>query len=190
MKKGRLLIIVGGVLLVIGVLLFTMKKEEKTTYYYVEEKLNKEDAISLIKEKVSSIVDFYENKEKVLNTSIENEDDIYLLANNYDEFVKSLYTENGIIELENIKFNSNNFVKKDENKIYLLRNIPQNNSYLDSSVSVDIKSITLNEIEAIVDFSSDALDSNDVLTYYIYEKKIKLIKNNDTWLVDTFIYTN
>lgn len=190
MKKGKLLIIVGGILLVAGVILFTLKKEKPVTYSYIEEKLSVDDAISLIKEKVNSIVDIYENKEKVFNTTLENEEDIYLLVSNYDMILKDIYTENGINELETIKFGSNSFVKKENDKVYLLKTIPENNSYLNSTVSVEIKSNNLTDIEGIVSFSSNSIDSADVLTYYVYAKKIKLIKVDDKWYVDTFIYTN
>lgn len=190
MKKGKLLIIVGGILLVLGVVLFTLKKEKPITYEVVEEKLSKEDAISLIKEKVNTIVDIYENKEKVFNTTSNSLEDTYLLVNNYDTVLKGIYTEKGISELETIKFGQDSFVKKEEDKVYLLKSIPQNNSYLNSTVSVEIKSNTLKEIEAVVSFSSDSTDANDILTYYVYEKNIKLIKNDDKWYVDTFVYTN
>lgn len=190
MKKGKLLIIVGGVLLVIGTLLFVTKKEKKIIYNYVEEKLSKEDAIILIKGKVNILVDLYENVEKTFNTTLENESDNYLLVNNYDEVIKSIYTESGIKELESIKFLDNIFVKKEDEKIYLLKTIPKDNSFLNSLVSVDIKSNTLKRIEAVVSFSSDALDSDGILNYYVYEKNIVLVKDDNKWLVDSFIYNN
>ena len=112
------------------------------------------------------------------------------MVNNYDAVLKEIYTEKGISELETIKFGQDSFVKKEEDKVYLLKSIPQNNSYLNSTVSVEIKSNTLKEIEAVVSFSSDSTDANDILTYYVYEKNIKLIKNDDKWYVDTFVYTN
>lgn len=190
MKRDKLLIIIGGIFLVVGVVLFSLKKEKNVTYVYEETKMNKEDAISLIIEKVSSVIDLYEKKESVFNTVDESEENKYLLVNNYEDVIKNVYTEKGINEFESIKFGNDLFVKKEEDKIYLLKKIPESNSFLNSTISVEIKSIALKSIDAVVSLSSNSLDDTGTLTYYVYEKNIKLIKLGDKWLINTFIYNN
>ena len=215
MKKHILLIIIGAFLLVIGVVLFSMKKNDQVIYYY-ETTLSRDEAISLITDKVRNIIDIYENKEEVFSindveknvdnketesgnseeTATKTEDnktqDEYVLVKNYKEIVDNMYAKKGISELENIKFKGKNFVKKNEetNDVFLLRSIPSDNSYIDCAISVDNVDIKEDSIEANVVLSTSKVDKDNHLTYYVYEKKIKLTKQDDSWLVESFIYNN
>ena len=211
MKKHTLLIVIGAFLLIIGIVFFSMKKNDQVVYYYYETTLSRDEAVSLIADKVRNIINLYENEEKVFNISTQtktdnletndgessqnNENksqDEYVLVNNYKEVVDSIYTENGIAELETINFKGNKFVKKNEdnNEVLLLKNIPTDNLYSDCGISVNTVIIKEDSIEANVVLSTNKVDKDNYLTYYVYEKKIKLIKKDDKWLVETFIYSN
>ena len=208
MKKHIILIILGGALLMIGIIL-SFNRKSNVIYYFDEVELSQEEANSLILEKTRSIVDIYENKEKTFKIvedkkeeaeqeTLEGEEtpkeetlNEYIKAIDYNEVVKKLFTEKGIKELEETRFNEKNFVdKKEDGSIYLLNTIPSDNSYLNCSITIKDIIVNLDEIKATVTFSKDLIDKDDNLTYYVYEKKIELIKKDDVWLVDTFIYTN
>ena len=207
MKKHIVLIILGGALLMIGIIL-SFNKKNNIIYYFDEVELSQEEASELILEKVRNIIDVYENKEttfKLVEEKKEEPQEVpegeeipqddtpseYVKVSNYDDVLKKLFTEKGITEIEELKFNEKLFVdKKEDGSIYLLRTIPTENSYLNCSISIKDIVITLDEIKAIVTFSRNTIDQNDNLTYYVYEKNIDLIKKDDNWLVNTFVYTN
>ncbi len=205
MKKYTLLIIAGGVFLITGLILSFGKKNDKIIYYY-EENISQEEATSIIIEKVKNIIDIYEHKNdtfKVINnTSIEDDveadeqiektqekEELYIQVSNYDEVIDDLYTKDGKLELESTVFNDNLFVKKNDKDVFLLNDIPKKNKYSNSSISISDVVVNKNEVRAKVAFTNDELDKDDVLTYYIYEIKIELIKENDKWLVNSFNYS-
>ena len=201
MKKYTLLIALGGFLLIAGIIL-SMNKKGGTTYYY-EKELTTDEATALILEKVKNVVDVYENPKTIFNVvnnkSKEPNDEEempqedtneYLNISNYDEVIDNLYTEKGKKELESIKFKEKLFVDKKDDSVSILSSIPKSNSYLSSSITISDVKVNSEEIKATVTFSRDELKSDDVLTYYVYEKNMVLIKNEDKWLIDTFIYTN
>lgn len=210
MKKHIVLIILGGALLMIGIILSFNKKNE-IIYYYDEVELSQEEASSLILEKTRNIVDIYENKDNTFKLVEEKKEEPqepqdtpegeevpkddtpseYVKASDYEEVVNKLFTEKGIKELEGIKFGDKSFVNKQEDgSIYLLRTIPSDNSYLNCSISIKDILVNLDEIKATVTFSKNTIDKKDNLTYFVYEKSIDLIKKDDNWLVNSFVYTN
>ena len=210
MKKHVLLIILGGILLISGLVLSLNKK--KTVIYYTEEVLSKEQASNLVIEKTKSIIDIYENQEdtfkvvkKIKTPEIPKEDvpegeeieipteqvnDLYIEVKNYDEIIDEIYSKAGKEELEKIAFSNNLFVKKDNDTIYVLKEIPSNNKYSTSSITVSDVAVTLDTVKAKVSFTRDEVDSADTLTYYVYEKDIVLVKDNNKWLVESFNYLN
>ena len=192
MKKHTLLIIIGGVFLLTGMILYNGR--EQTVYYYVDSKLTKDEARALILDRTKTIVDLYEKVDESFsvekaNSQEETEDNKYLKALNYDQVVDSIYTENGKEELESIKFDKTSFVEKKDDGVYILSSIPDNNSYVDCAVSIDDIIVKEDTITASVSFTSDSIDKENI-TYYIYKKDIKLVKEDDNWLIDTFIYSN
>lgn len=205
MKKHNLLVLAGGLLLIMGILLTFNKKGQTIEYIYEEVALTKEEAEALIIDKVKSIIDLYEKPTEVFSVeapdnseTIENSEDnkeekanqFYTKVNNYDEIVDELYTEEGKKELETIKFGEDLFVRKNEEEIAVLSKIPSNNSYINKSMTVSDIIVKLHDINATVSFVSDSLGEDGTLNYYVYEKKITLMKKEDKWLVNTFKYTN
>lgn len=186
-KKHTLFIIIGGLFLISGMILY--KGKGSSPIYYVDNKMTKEEAKSLIIEKTKNIMDIYENIDNTFSVSKNNsEEHEYIEVSNYDEVVDSIYTEKGKEELETIKFDNKQFVDKKEDGVYLLK-IPSKNSYLKSTITLDNISIKDDIVKANVSFTSDVVNS-DAITYYIYEKDITLIKKDDKWFVETFMYPN
>lgn len=217
MKKHTLLIIVGGISLILGIVLFNNKKQEPI--YYYENNISVEEATSLVYEKAKSIIDVYENPTstfKIKKTEESEEPLEYLEVSNYDEVIDNLYTEKGKEELEGIKFNNRLFIKKQEKAtekatpveetaeqeteekedvlieydVFVLASIPESNSFINRTISITDVSVNGDTVKAKVVFSSDELDKDDVLTYYVYEKNIELIRKDNKWLVNSFIYSN
>jgi len=189
MKKYTLLIIIGGLFLMIGVALSLTNKND-VIYYVDEENMTKEEISSLIIEKSKAIIDIFENQKESFEIDNEQEENEYLEVSNYDLVIDALYTENGKKELEKTKFNNKLFINKNEDKVYILKSIPNNNLY--SNCSILISNIDYNKdvIKATVSFTKSDIDSDNELTYHVYEKNIELIKKEDKWLVNNFIYTN
>lgn len=190
MKKYTLLIIIGGLFLMIGII-FSFGKKKESAPYQENTNLTQEEAYSIILEKTRAIVDMYENpRDKfMLDREIDEESD-YLNVLNYDAIVYNMYTEKGIKELEKIKFENKSFVKKENDEVYILKMIPDDNKYSNCAISISNISVNVDEIKATVTFSRNEIDQNDVLTYHVYEKNIELIKKDNKWLINTFIYSN
>ena len=190
MKKYTLLIIIGSLFLLVGVVLFINNKKG-TISYYNESSMSEEEVSSLIIEKIKSVIDIFESpKEKFMLDKEIDENSDYLMILNYDAIVYNLYTEKGIEELEKIKFDNKSFVKKDGEDVYVLKSIPDNNRYRDFSITINNINYNKDTITAVVAFTKNSLDSNNVVTYYVYEKNIELVKMDNKWLINTFIYSN
>ena len=192
LKKHTLLIIIGGLLLVIGVILYNGKKTE--TYYYVESKMTQDEAKAIIIDKTKTIMDLYEKPNDTFSldkkgSTTEEESDNYVKVLNYDEVIESLYTGNGIAELESTMFNKQSFVNRKDDGVYILSSIPSDNSYLNCSIVVSNILIKDETIKATVSFTRDNVDKDNI-NYYVYEKDIVLVKKDDSWLIDTFKYSN
>ena len=194
MKKHTLLIIIGGVFLLAGIVLYNGRGSQ--TIYYINSKLSVDEAKALIIDRTKSIMDLYEKVDdtftvdkKAVSSDEADDKNQYVKVTNYDTVVDSIYSEKGKIELEEIMFNKKAFVEKKEDGIYLLSQIPSDNSYLNSAIVVDNISIKEDEVSASVMFTSDNVDLENI-NYFVYQKDIKLTKIDDKWLVDTFIYPN
>ena len=191
MKKHTLLIIIGGVFLLAGIVLYNGRGSQ--TIYYINSKLSKEEATALILDRTKSIVDMYENIDDTFTVdktkNKEDEEDQYVKVKDYEKVVDNIYSEKGKIELEEIMFNKKAFVEKKEDGVYLLSQLPSDNSYLKCSIAINNVIVKEDVITGSVLFTSDSIDKDNI-DYYVYQKDIKLTKIDDKWLVDTFIYPN
>ena len=190
MKKHTLLIIIGGLFLIIGIIYSFGKKKENITYQE-NTNLTQEEASSLVLEKTREIIDLYENPKETFMLDREiNEESDYLNVLNYDTIVYNMYTEKGIKEIEKTMFDNKSFVKKEEDEVFILKALPDNNKYSNCSISISDIFVNTNNIKAVVSFTRNEIDQNNALTYYVYEKNIELIKKDNKWLINTFIYSN
>ena len=190
MKKKNILVVVGLVLITLGVVVYNTQKRNRDIEYIEESlTLSKSEATKLVEDTINNVINVYENIDKVFEIDGSYESEKEIKVTNYDEIVKTIFTENGIKELENISFGKNKFVTKKDNDILLLKEIPSDNQYTGSSISLDGLNIGENEITCNVTLTTYKL-VKDKLTYYVFEKNIKLVKNEENWLVDTFKYSN
>lgn len=191
MKKYTMLIIAGGLFLIVGIIL-SFNRKDNNTYYFEKGNLTQEEAQALILEKTRSIIAIYENPKDVFMLDKDyNDNGDYLMVLNYENIIYNMYTENGKEEIEKVKFDGKSFIKKEEDDFFVLKEISDNNKYSDCSISISDIVVNSNSVRAKVSFTKNEIDKNDTLTYYVYEKNIELIKNEeDKWLINTFIYSN
>lgn len=206
-SKNTLLIVVGFIFLISGCILTTMQGKNKEQPIYIDPNavLTNEEANSLINDLVGKVINLYEKKEgftiveeqpKEENKEEQNkeqkekqEENPYIEVSNYDEVIKALYTEDGIKELESTKFNKKDFVKKEEDKVYILKDIPEDNQFINSKIEVSKIDVKKESIIAVVQFTKYGLIDDDV-TYYVITKNIKLVKQDNKWLISSFAYAN
>lgn len=186
MKKGILVFIIGILLLGSGIFLYVNKKEP--VKYFEEVNLSREKAVSVMKSLILDCISVYEDTSTFFNTE-DVENSSYIKVLNYEN-IKNIFTENGITQLESMKFGDNNFYKKEEDGVYLLKDIPSDNKIINSSISFDKVSIKSKEISSDVTFSNSFLDDNDNVLYKIITKKLIISKVNDNWYIDNFDYSN
>lgn len=191
MKKNKVLIILGVLLIVCGMGLYISTKHNEVTEEIYEDELTANDAEAIIKEKISKIIKVYESPKEVfeIEEKENSEESEYYTILNYDSVIDSLFTPEGKKELENTKFNNKNFIIKNETSISILKSIPQANQYKDGDCYTENIKINDDTITSDVTFYTYYL-VEDRLSYYLNVKNIKLIKNNNDWLIDTFIYNN
>ncbi len=213
-SKNTLLIVVGFIFLISGCILTTMQSGNKEQPIYIDPDavLSNEEASSLINDLVGKVVNLYEKKEgftAVLEPPKEEneeekeeptkekkdkekettEENPYLEVSNYEEVVKALYTEDGIKELESIKFNKKEFIKKEDDKVFILKEIPEDNQFINSKIEISKIEAKKDSITAVVQFTKYGLIDDDV-TYYVITKSIKLVKQDNKWLIFSFRYEN
>ena len=191
MKKNKVLIILGVLLIVCGMGLYISTKHNEVTEEIYEDELTANDAEAIIKEKISKIIKVYESPKEVfeIEEKENSEESEYYTILNYDNVIDSLFTPEGKKELENTKFNNKNFIIKNETSVSILKSIPQANQYKDGDCYTENIKINDDTITSDVTFYTYYL-VEDRLSYYLNVKNIKLIKNNNDWLIDTFIYNN
>lgn len=218
MKKKTLILVVGIVFLLSGGIIFWQMKGRNSNNQIEQPKssvLSTEQAKSLVNDIVKNVIGVYENQSKTFKVSdvvtnieessasgektdekkndkenSENEFSDYYIVSNYNEIVKNIFTDNGIKELESTIFDKKNFVLKQDGNIYILKDIPQDNKYADSNVTLGNFEIKEDSISCDVTFSTYGLQEDDTLSYYIYVKNIKLVKKDNSWFVDSFSYKN
>ncbi len=195
MKKKKMFIILGLILLALGSILFIMKgnkKEEKIINNSTV--LSDKEAESLITDTVRRAINVYENPSSIFQTEQE-ENSSYTKILNYDMVIGSIFSTNGIKELENIKIGNTNFFKKDNDNIYFLNNIKEDNRLSSSNIIINAKDIKEKKISCEVTFTIYSLQSDDSLSYYVIVKNLVLVKEDNkngesVWLVDSFNYNN
>jgi len=190
MKKSYIFIIVGVLLLVGGISLYvgTMEKPPVVQDNLL---LSMDEAKNLISEKVNHLIKVYENTSQVFDVTVIDENDSKVnKINNYSEVIDTIFTENGKKEFENITFGKKKFVSKDDNGVYFLSSIPLDNSYLNSSIVLTEIDIKEDKISGIVTFTDSVVGDDDALNYYVIYKNITLVKVNDAWLIESFLYSN
>ena len=189
-KNSTLLIGAGGVFLLFGLLSFIIFGQNNNKMKNNDGLLTKEEAIALINDKTKTVIDLFENQSEVFDIVESDQEDLYQEVNNYDKIIKNLYSEEGIKQLEESKFGENLFVKKNEdNKVFLLKDIPEDNRYKGTEISTEIMDIKKDSIVSEVTITTYKM-KDDVVTYYVIVKDVELIKKDNEWLIKDFSYPN
>ena len=159
--------------------------------------ISKEEAAGFLSTLVEEVVYVYEKPSEIFKTEKqtvkigENDVEVTVLTD-YDERVKKIFSENGIKQLENMKFGGKTYINKIDGKVYVADVIGVKNKVLNSSLQ--IKNVTVNnsstQIKGVANFYKAGTDENDVINYYYLSKNVRLVRVDNTFYVDSFIYSN
>ena len=161
----------------------------KVSDAYYEEPVKEEEKEETKKEE-SKTEEAKEDKkeEQKEETKVENN---AILVDNYDEVIKTIFTENAIKQLEEMEFEGNKYVVKDNGKVYFLNDIiKKTNFFLNDSYSFGTPVIKEDSIKCNISFNRVVIDKTDVVNYELFIKELVLVKKDDKWLIDSFKYTN
>lgn len=186
MKKSLVLIVLGVLLISIGFFMYA-NKSPKEINNNDDVILSRDEAINIMSQLINNVIKVYEKPSEVFDVS-QVEDTNIIKINNYTETVSSIFSDKGILQLENVMFNESKFITKNDSDVFIL-NINLNR-YGNSKINVDKINITKNTISGEFTFYSYDLDSNNNLNYYVITKSISAIKVDNIWLIDNFDYNN
>lgn len=191
MKKTYLLIVVGVLFVSIGLYLY-FGKDNNQLESPSEDLLSKEEATSILSQSVKDIIKVYESPSTFFDVSLEEIDGKKMYkVNNYSEVIKTIFTEKGITQFESINFENSKFVTiNEDNSIYFLGEIPSDNKYSNSKIVLNKVNVKLEELSCEVTFSDAVMDEEGIMNYYVIVKEFKLVKVDDRWLIDDFVYSN
>ena len=192
-KQQKQLIIIIIAIVIVFAIAFIWKKRNAKQQPVQEEQvtiLSKAAGENLVKEFALKIINVFEKQESTFKVTEQENQEEYLIVTNYDNVVKDIYTKKGLKEFESTSFDKKKFVIKDEEgTVKILKEIPEDNRYLNSNIAVSKIDIKENEINATIKLTTYEM-KDDILNYYVYTKEIKLIKSEEDWLVDSFDYLN
>ena len=113
------------------------------------------------------------------------------LVSNYNDVIKTIFSSNGIKQLEKMTFNKKKYVYKNNDVVYFINNIIDTDySLTDIAFTYSKFTIKSDTITCNVNFNKVTIDEDNAVNYYIITKPIKLVKTGDDWLIDSFNYTN
>ena len=218
-KKPKFLLVVGAILIFFGFIIYSTRPQQTYTETgEVElERLSDEQARTVIESLLKNAIEVYENPSSLFKTSDakvevakdkeeekkedkkeeskeekkEEETNNAKLISNYDEIIKTIYTEKGIKQLEKMTFKDKSYVHKEDDKVYFMNNvIDEEYSLTDIAFTYSNFVINKDKISANINFNKVTIDEINAVNYYIITKPIKLVKSGDNWLIDSFEYTN
>ncbi len=194
-KINQKYVIIGFVLIVLGIIINTFFN--RSVSIQGDNSVSKEEAAGFLSTLVEEVVYVYEKPSEIFKTEkqtvkIGEEDVEVTVLTDYDDRVKEIFSENGIKQLENMKFGGKNYINKADGKVFVTDIIGIKNKVLNSSLQ--IKNVTVNNsstlIKGVANFYKAGTDENDVINYYYLSKNVKLVRVENTFYVDSFIYSN
>ena len=190
MKRALLLIVLGILLFSSGMVLYSLKSKD-VVLNNEKESLSKEEAISIVSQLINDVIKVYENPGLIFHIVEDNSEyENRIKIDNYSQVISSLFSSNGIKQLEGMTFEKETFLVKDESFVYLLSTLPFHSQYTNSKIAVNQITVTDDKISCELTFSSDSLDANGVINYYVITKNLIVIKSSGQWLVEDFNYSN
>ena len=156
----------------------------------VKEEEKKETKKEETKKEESKTEEAKEDKKEEQKEETKEENNA-ILVDNYEEVIKTIFTEKAIKQLENMEFEGNKYVVKDSGKVYFLNNIiKKTNFFLNDSYSFGTPIIKEDSIKCNISFNRVVIDKDNVVNYELFIKELVLVKKDDKWLIDSFKYTN
>lgn len=110
MKKSLVLIVLGVLLISIGFFMYA-NKPPKEINNNDDVMLSRDEAINIMSQLINNVIKVYEKPSEVFDVS-QVEDTNIIKINNYTETVSSIFSDKGILQLENIMFNESKFITK------------------------------------------------------------------------------
>lgn len=191
MKKKALICILAGILLIATGYILYSSKTGNINVTNSNSELTRDEAVSIMNNIIKDVIKVYENPSEIFDTVLEEVDGKSLYKiNNYSDVVDKLFTEKGRKQLENTVFSTGEFFTKNEETIYFMKDIPIDNQYSTSKITIDNVSIKEDKLSCEVTLSNYVVDSEDVISYYVIVKSLTIIKVEDNWLIDEFKYNN
>lgn len=191
MKKKALICILAGILLIATGYILYSSKTGNINVTNSNSELTRDEAVSIMNNVIKDVIKVYENPSEIFDTVLEEVDGKSLYKiNNYSDVVDKLFTEKGRKQLENTVFSTGEFFTKNEEIIYFMKDIPIDNQYSTSKITIDNVSIKEDKLSCEVTLSNYVVDSEDVISYYVIVKSLTIIKVEDNWLIDEFKYNN
>ena len=188
-------VIIGFVLIVLGIIVNTFFNRRVNMTGDIS--VSKEAATGFLSTLVEEVVYVYEKPSEIFKTEKQKikigEDEVEVtVLTDYNDRVKEIFSENGIKQLESMKFGGKNYINKEDGKVYVTDVIGVKNKVLNSSLQ--IKNVVVNNsstiIKGVANFYKDGTDENNVINYYYLSKNVRLVRVDNTFYVDSFIYSN
>lgn len=194
-KMNQKYVIIGFVLIIAGIIVNTFFN--RGVSIQGDGSVSKEEAAGFLSTLVEEVVYVYEKPSAIFKTQTEKmkigEEEVEVtVLTDYDEKVKEIFSENGIKQLENMKFGGKKYINKENGKVYVMDIIGIKNKVLNSSLQ--IKNVQVNNsstlIKGTANFYKAGTDDKDIINYYYLIKNVRLVRVDNTFYVDSFIYSN
>ena len=191
MNKKALICVVAGLLLIMTSYTLYNSKTSKVNTNNTNTELTRDDAISIMNDVITDIIKVYEKPDEVFETTIEEIDGKTLYKiNNYSSVINKMFTKRGKNQLEATVFSNGNFTIEKDDEIYFMMDIPEENRYKTSKITIDNVSIKEDKISCVATLSNYIENEEGIISYYVIEKNLTIVKDKDNWLVDNFQYNN
>ncbi len=194
-KMKQKYVIIGFVLILLGIVINVFFNHRVSMAR--DGSVSKEEATGFLSTLVERVVYVYEKPSAVFKTEKQKmkvgEDEVEVtVLTDYNDRVKEIFTDSGIKQLENMKFGGKKYINKDNGKVYVMDVIGVKNKVLNSSLQISNVSVNNNSnlIKGTANFYKAGTDENDVMSYYYLMKNVRLVRVDNTFYVDSFIYSN
>ncbi len=194
-KNIALIFIAVGIVLVLfgGYKLLNSKKENNMPIENKDEDITptESEAISIIDDKLQEIMSLFETPKDIFSVAEETEIDsvLRIKVNNYDEVINKLYTSNGIKQLENMKYDKDLYVLKNETGVYLLSKLPDNKYHSKEQKTIASIGIEKNSIICNITYSKSYVKETGDIQVSSNIIKLELKYSNKVWLIENFNYS-
>lgn len=191
MNKKALICVVAGLLLIMTSYTLYNSKTSKVNTNNTNTEITRDDAISIMNDVITDIIKVYEKPDEVFETTIEEIDGKTLYKiNNYSSVINKMFTKRGKNQLEDTVFSNGNFTIEKDDEIYFMMDIPEENRYKTSKITIDNVSIKEDKLSCVATLSNYIENEEGIISYYVIEKNLTIVKDKDNWLVDNFQYNN